>query len=356
MWNQLIDQLEKFPALLWNLMIVGFALLIGFFLRLILAYVVKRGAVNTNFSLTRSIIRRVALPVNIFIPLFVLNLLEDEMRMRHSQMVVVNKLLEILLTLTVSLFLISIIKICEDYVVHKYDLKKPDNLRERKIRTQLQFIRRLAIGLIVTLTLCLIFLSFDNLRRLGTGLLTGVGIGGIIIGIAAQKSLANFLAGLQIAFTQPLRLDDILVIEGEYGHVEEITFTYVVLMIWDERRLILPINYFIEKPFQNWTRTGSQILSAAMLYVDYSVPIDDVRNEFLRFVNNHPLWDKRKAGLQVTNMNDKTVELRCLVSANNSSYAFDLRCAVREHMLGFIQKNYPYSLPKARVAVEPANT
>ncbi len=287
--------------------------------------------------MVRSFIRRLAVPINWFLPLFVLNLLKDELRLRAAQIVVFDKISQVLITLAVCFILIAIVKVAEDFVTHTYDLKKADNLRERKIRTQLQFIRRIAISIIIFITLAIIFLSFDNLRKLGAGLLTGVGIGGIIIGFAAQRSLANFLAGFQIAFTQPLRLDDVVVVEGEWGRVEEITLTYVVIVIWDERRLVLPINYFIEKPFQNWTRTGSNILSAAMFYLDYTVPVEEIRKEFLDFVHKQTLWDKRVATCQVTNLTPMHVELRCLISANNSAHSFDLRCFIREHMLGYIQ-------------------
>ncbi len=354
MWNNIIHYLQHLPNFVWNLLIVAFAVLMGLIIKAILSVFVKRAARHEDFSMTRSIIQRLAPPVTYFLPLLILNFLQDEMRMKLSQQLLFNRALEILITLAVSYMLICIIKVAEDYVYHRYDLKKPNNLRSRKIRTQLQFIRRLSVGIIVLITLCIIFLSFDNLRKLGAGLLTGVGISGIIIGFAAQKSLSNLLAGFQIAFTQPLRLDDVLVVEGEYGRVEEITLTYVVLIIWDERRLILPINYFIEKPFQNWTRTGSQILSAAMIYLDYTVPVEAVRTEFLRLVHNSPLWDKRVSGLQVTNLNERTVELRCLISANTSALSFDLRCYVRENLLNFIQKNYPASLPKTRIEIENA--
>src|SRR6202000_1039478 len=167
--------------------------------------------------------------------------------------------------------------------------QEPDTLKERKIRTQLQFIRRIAISLIIILPACIILLSFNNLRKIGTGLLTGVGVGGIIIGFAAQKSLSNLLAGFQLAFTQPLRIDDVLVVEGEWGRVEEITLTYGVLNIWDQRRLILPINYFIEKPFQNWTRNSADIIGTVFLYLDYTIPLDVLREEFARLLELDPL-------------------------------------------------------------------
>lgn len=205
------------------------------------------------------------------------------------------------------------------------------------------------VAFIILITIAIVLLTFDNVRKIGAGLLTGVGIGGIIIGFAAQKSLGNLLAGFQIAFTQPFRIDDVLVVEGEWGKVEDITLTYVVLNIWDQRRLILPITYFTEKPFQNWTRTTSQLLGTVFLYVDYSCPVDSIRSELGRILTTTDLWDKRVGILQVTDSKEKTVELRVLVSAANSSKAFDLRCYVRENLIKFIQENHSDSLPKIRL-------
>jgi small-conductance mechanosensitive channel len=216
----------------------------------------------------------------------------------------------------------------------------------------LQFVRRLAISLILILTVCFILLSFNNLRRIGTGLLTGVGVGGIIIGFAAQKSLGNFLAGFQIAFTQPLRIDDVLVVEGEWGRVEEITLTYVVLNIWDQRRLILPINYFVEKPFQNWTRNTADIMGTVFLYLDYNVPLDPIREELARLLENDPLWDKRVKVLQVTNTSEKTMEVRALMSASSSGNAFDLRCNIREGLIKYLQTEYPDAFPVDRITLK----
>lgn len=349
MWNDVINYLENLPDALWNLVLVLTAIIVGLLLKVVLSLLLRIGAKNEDYSFTFSVIHRLATPINFFLPLFVLNLLHPLMRLNNKQEFYVDRTLEILLMVCMAVILVGIVKIAEDYVYHHYDLKKADNLRERKIRTQLQFIRKIIIGIIVFITISLILLSFDSLRKLGAGLLTGVGVGGIIVGLAAQRSLSNLLAGFQLAFTQPLRLDDVLVVEGEYGKVEEITLTYVVLLLWDQRRLILPINYFIEKPFQNWTRTGSELLGTAMLYLDYNIPIDALRKEFMRLVEANPLWDKRVAALQVTDIKQSTVEVRCLISANNSSKAFDLRCYLRENMLNFIQANYPESLPQTRV-------
>jgi small-conductance mechanosensitive channel len=297
-------------------------------------------------------VARLGKPFNYFLPLLTFNLLLPFMKVQAAFYPALEKTIEILLTLSFSYVLMGIIKVCEDYVYYSFDIQKADNLKERKIRTQLQFVRRLAISIIIVLTACAILLSFSSLRKIGTGLLTGVGVGGIIIGFAAQRSLGNFLAGFQIAFTQPIRIDDVLVVEGEWGRVEEITLTYVVLKIWDQRRLILPINYFIEKPFQNWTRNSADILGAVFLYLDYTVPVDALRKELTRLLEENPLWDKRVNVIQITNASEKTLEVRALMSAGNSGNAFDLRCDIREGLIRWVLKNYPTSLPVTRAVIE----
>lgn len=301
------------------------------------------------FSLFDIIVRRMGKRILIFVVLLLINFWQPLLPVSAKNHYILDKILDILLTISFAGILISIVKVGQDYFYHKYDINKADNLTERRIRTQIVFLRKLIVAVIVIVTICVILLSFENLRKLGTGLLTGVGVGGIIVGFAAQRSLSNLLAGFQIAFTQPIRIDDALLVEGEYGRVEEITLTYVVVALWDQRRLILPINYFIEKPFQNWTRSTAQLLGTVLLYVDYSIPLEPLREEFNRLVKASPLWDKRVAIVQVTNVTEANVELRVLVSANNSGDAFDLRCYIRENLIAFIQKNYPESLPRTRM-------
>jgi hypothetical protein len=185
----------------------------------------------------------------------------------------------------------------------------------------------------------------------GTGLLTGVGLSGIIIGFAAQRSISNLLAGFQIAFTQPIRIDDIIVAEGESGTVEEITLTYVVLRIWDERRLVLPINYFIERPFQNWTRTSSELLGTVIIYADYNLPIEPVRQELARLLQQSKFWDGRVNALHVTDATENTIQVRALMSGRNSGDVFELRCFVRENLIKFISDNFSDSLPRNRTEI-----
>ena len=345
------DRFNQLPDLVWDFLLAGVAIVIGLILKFMLSLLIRKKPKDGRpaFSVSRSILSRLGKPFSYFLPLIAFNFLLPFMKMKTNVGPVLNKTLEILLTISFANVLIGVVKVFEDYIYHTFDIQKADNLRERKIRTQLQFIRRIAIGLIVILAVCAILLSFNNLRKIGTGLLTGVGVGGIIIGFAAQKSLGNFLAGFQIAFTQPLRIDDVLVVEGEWGRVEEITLSYVVLNIWDQRRLILPINYFVEKPFQNWTRNSADILGTVFIYLDYTMPLDPLRQELTRLLDGDPLWDRRVNLLQVTNASERTMEVRALMSAANSSNAFDLRCHIREGLIRFVQEYYPDSLPVTRL-------
>ncbi len=354
MIEQIQNLSDRIPPYLWNIMIVAAAIITGLLLKFIIIRLMVYYQKRSDYSTFKSIITHLGGPSTWFIPLLMLNFLLDWFIITPKFLPAVNKTLQIALTISFAILLIRTISVFEDYVYHAFDIKKTDNLRERKIRTQLQFVRKIAITLIVILTFSAILLSFESMRRIGAGLITSVGIGGIIAGFAAQKSLSNLLAGFQIAFTQPIRIEDVLIVEGEWGRVEEITLTYVVVCIWDQRRLILPINYFIEKPFQNWTRISADILGTAFIYVDYTLPVEAVRTELTRLLESSPLWDKRVNVLQVTDIKEHTMELRALMSAANSSQAFDLRCFVRENLVTFIQKNYPDSLPKTRAAFAPA--
>ena len=342
----------KMPNYLYNTVLAVGSIVIG----MLISFIGRKlfmffSRIWLNFYIT-SIIKHLQGPINVFLPLLLLNAALNFMRIDKRWLVSFDKLLEITLTILVSLILIRIIKVFEDYFYYKYDLNKVDNLKERKVRTQLQFIRKFAVSLIVVVTAAIVLLSFESMRKIGAGLLTGVGIGGIIIGFAAQKSLGNLLAGFQIAFTQPIRIDDVVIVEGEWGRIEEITLTYVVVSIWDQRRLILPITYFIEKPFQNWTRVSAQLLGTVFLYLDYTVPVPVLRDQLTKILQTHELWDQRVNVVQVTDNKADHIEVRFLMSARTSGEAFDLRCFVREHMITFIRENYPESLPKTRIELQ----
>lgn len=354
---ELIDDFFGYPIpqFVQNIILAFSAILIGGILKFIILKLFKFFSRYWASFQINSIIKHLNGPAGVFIPLLLLNASLSFMVMSKVLRSQFSRILEISLTICIALILIRIIKVFEDHFYHKYDLSKEDNLKERKIRTQMQFIRKFVVSLIVLITIALVLLSFESMRKIGTGLLTGVGVGGIIIGFAAQKSLGNLLAGFQIAFTQPIRIDDVVIVEGEWGRVEEITLTYVVINIWDQRRLILPITYFIEKPFQNWTRVSAQLLGTVFLYLDYTIPIPPLREELTRLLTAHPFWDKRVNVVQVTDNKEQTLEIRFLMSARNSSQAFDLRCHVREEMIAFIKANYPDSLPKTRLEFNGTN-
>jgi small-conductance mechanosensitive channel len=260
----------------------------------------------------------------------------------------VQHLLSLLLIGLISWLLIKAVYVLEDYVVGRFTTEVKDNLRARKIHTQLKVVKRIVIIVVSILALGTMLMTFPKVRQLGTTILASAGIIGLVVGMAAQRTIGTFIAGLQIAVTQPIRIDDVVIVENEWGRIEEITLTYVVVKIWDLRRLILPITYFIEKPFQNWTRTTADILGTVYVYVDYTVSIDAIREHLQQILNNSELWDGKVCVLQVTNTTERTIELRALMSAADASTAWSLRCHVREKLVDFIQKNYPQALPKLR--------
>ncbi len=233
-----------------------------------------------------------------------------------------------------------------------YDISKEDNLHSRKIYTQFNILEKVIIFIIIIGAIGLILLSFDSIRKFGVGLFASAGVAGIILGLSAQKVVGALLAGIQIAITQPFRIDDAVVVEGEWGWIEEINLTYVVVRVWDKRRLVLPSSYFLEKPFQNWTRNNADIMGTIFLYTDYNIPFDDLRTELTRLLEGSELWDGKVNVLQVTESKETTVESRILVSAKNSPMAWDLRVYIREKMIAYIQKNYPDSLPRTRIVME----
>lgn len=247
---------------------------------------------------------------------------------------------------------IKLVVIIRKLITSRYELEAKDNLRARQVETQLRVLERIATFIIVVVAAAGMLMTFEQVRQIGVSVLASAGLIGIVVGFAAQRSLGNLIAGIQIAITQPIRLDDVVIVEGEWGRIEEITLTYVVVRIWDQRRLIIPINYFIERPFQNWTRTTAELLGTVYIYTDYTVPLSEVREELHRILEDSELWDKRVWGVQVTNTTERSVELRALMSTQDSSSAWELRCHVREKLLDFLQENYPESLPRVRLELD----
>ncbi|WP_342741661.1 mechanosensitive ion channel family protein [Brevundimonas viscosa] len=236
--------------------------------------------------------------------------------------------------------------------MRRFNIQTEDNLVARKHITQTRILQKVAKVVIALVTLGLALMTIAGFRQWGVSILASAGVVGIIAGFALQPVLTNLLAGIQIAMTQPIRIDDAVIVEGEWGTVEEITSTYVVVKLWDWRRMVLPLTHFIQKPFQNWTRETARLIGTAVLYVDYEAPIDRLRAELERICRESPLWDGDVVSLQVTDITDRVAQVRCLASGRNGAVVFDLRCDIREKMLAFMRDQCPEALPRDRLALE----
>jgi small-conductance mechanosensitive channel len=235
-----------------------------------------------------------------------------------------------------------------DLYLRRYWLDLPDNLLARKHITQVRILERVVAVMIVFVTIGFALLTFDAVRQFGVTLFASAGVAGIIAGLAARPVLSNFFAGVQIAVSQPIRIDDAVIVENESGTIEEITFSYVVVKLWDLRRMVVPLSYFIEKPFQNWTRTGGELIGSIFFYVDPTAPVEAIREKLMAIVTQSKLWNGKVANLQVSDCKETSVELRALVSADTAAAVWDLRCEVREKLIDFLQRDYPTALPRRR--------
>jgi small-conductance mechanosensitive channel len=253
-----------------------------------------------------------------------------------------------------TVLLIRAVLAVEAMVGNRSEVLRYDEYKKRRVQTRVQMLRRLVVFFVLVGAVAAILLNFQEVRQIGTGLLASAGLAGVIAGFAAQKSLSTVIAGLQIAITQPMRIDDEVVVEGEWGTIEEITLTYAVIRVWDQRRLIVPITYFLEKTFQNWTRDSSDLIGTVFFYADFQIPIDELRAETLRVVEASSLWDKRVFVVQVTDFKSDSVEIRILASAASARKLFDLRCEIRENILRFLQQRYPQSFPRVRTTFSRA--
>lgn len=231
------------------------------------------------------------------------------------------------------------------------DITVEDNLAARRRTTRVRILNRIAQVTILFLTLAFMLLAIPGVRAVGVTLVASAGLAALAIGAAAQPALKNLIAGIQMAFTEPVRLDDVVIVEGEWGRIEEIRLTYVVVRIWDDRRLVVPVSHFLEKPFQNWTRERAELLGTVYVHVDHAADVGRIREAFVAAVEANSLWDKRVATLQVTGQSVDALELRGLVSAKDAGTAWDLRCAVREAITDFLRREMPGALVRSRMRI-----
>ncbi|MGH8497071.1 MAG: mechanosensitive ion channel family protein [Gammaproteobacteria bacterium] len=345
------DIVAELPARLENAAILAGAALAGYLAYGVLRWTLRLATTHAADFIVTPLIQRCRAPVSLLLPLvaFYLALPLTGIRTETGW---VRHVTQIALIMAVTWLLVRLLRVAEDIIAGRLELQAADNLHARAVQTQFRILRNVLVSLVVVLGITGVLLTIDRFREFGAGLLASAGIASIVVGLAAQRTLGNLFAGFQIAISQPIRFDDVLVVEGQWGRVEEITLTYVVLRCWDLRRLVVPISYFLDKPFENWTRRTANLLGPVLLYVDYTVDVVAVREELKRIAAASDLWDGDVCALEVTDADSQSVQLRALVSARNSSQVWDLRCEVREKLIAFIQREYPDALPRTRTTLE----
>lgn len=264
----------------------------------------------------------------------------------------VQRITGMALIATVSWLLVRCVRGLGRAVVEAHPIGVADNLHARRIHTQARVLTRTVVGVIVLVGGSLMLMALPGVRQVGASLLASAGVVGIVAGFAARPVLGNLIAGLQIGLTQPIRIDDVVIVEGEWGVIEEITGAYVVVRVWDQRRLVVPLQYWVEKPFQNWTRASAELIGTVFIWVDYGMPLVPLREALQRACESSPDWDHRLCLLQVTEAGERAMQLRALVTAADASKAWNLRCHVREALVDFMQREHPQFLPRLRAEAD----
>jgi small-conductance mechanosensitive channel len=327
------------------------AIAAGFAVHLIAFSAFRRVAGKTGSIIDDSLVKHGRRPARVLLPLTAAMMALPFLPVSSEVIGVIRHVALLCLIAAAAWLVVSLTAVFDDVFLAKYRIDTKDNLAARQVRTKTYVLRRVIVIGITVVALSLMLMTFPSIRNVGVSLFASAGVAGLALGMAARPMLSNVIAGIQIAMTEPISIDDVVIVEGEWGWIEEIRSTYVVVRIWDLRRLVVPLSYFIERPFQNWTRRTADILGTVFLYTDYTVPVEDVRQELLRVLQSSNLWDGKAWGLQVTNATERTMELRALMSAGDSGKAWDLRCYVREQLIGFLQERHPQSLPRVRAEV-----
>ncbi|MGX9719223.1 mechanosensitive ion channel family protein [Stenotrophomonas acidaminiphila] len=328
---------------------LGAAILAGFVVWMLMLWLFRRTQ-GRDYRRAR-IVRVVSLPLAFFLPLLFLEMALGATPLQGRALQATQQLLHVGVVACLTWLLVRAVAAGERAILRSHPIEVADNLAARRIQTQARVLSRVLMGAIVLCGVAVVLLTFPQVRQVGKTLLASAGIVGLVAGIAARPVFGNLIAGLQIALTQPIRLDDVVIVEGEWGRIEEIGSSYVVVRIWDERRMVVPLSWFIENPFQNWTRRSADLLGTAFLWLDYRTPVAAVRAELERICRGTPLWDGRVCVTQVTETSEHAIQVRLLVSARSSGDAFDLRCIVRERMIEFLAREHPHALPRLRAEI-----
>jgi small-conductance mechanosensitive channel len=332
-----------------SVVILILAALLGFLLAAAIMFLVSRIAAFEKTRLLAAIATRCAAPLRVFLPVLTMSAVLPGLDISTGLGAQLPRIFTVLGVALAGWLAIRAVRGFVEYFVSAYSIDHSDNLQARQMQTQIRVLGRVMVFVVYVATTAGVLMSIPSIRHIGVSIFASAGIAGLALGLAARPALSNLIAGIQIALTQPIRLEDAVVVEGEWGWIEEIHMTFVVVRIWDLRRLVLPISYFIEKPFQNWTRTTADILGSVMLYMDYSVPVDEIRAEFARALRESAYWDRKVEVVHVTDCTEKTMQIRLLMSAGNSPDAWELRCEVRERLISYLQRHHPQSLPRIRL-------
>jgi len=325
---------------------LGISLLLGVLAWALFAWLARRTR-GKDYRRAR-ITRILSLPLAFVLPLVFLRAGLEATPLKDEQLALIRQVLHVGIVGCVTWLLVRVVNGIVAAILRDHRIDVADNLAARQIHTQARVLGRVAAGLVIVVGVSVELLQFDEVRQLGKTLLASAGIIGLVAGIAAKSVFGNLIAGLQIALSQPIRLDDVVIVEGEWGRIEEITSSFVVVHIWDERRMVVPLTWFIENPFQNWTRRSADMLGTVFLWLDYRTPMAAVRAETERICKGDPRWDGRVCIAQVTDTSETAIQVRLLMSTRSSGDAFDLRCVVRERVLDFLAREYPYALPRQR--------
>lgn len=311
-------------------------------------YVLRKAVARTPSRSDDVLIHRLARPGRWLMVAMVLIALLPVFAASETFTAGMRRLFGLAIPALVGWLVVALFGALRDIVQARADISVADNLRARRKRTRADILYRIAVFLVLLVTFCMMLMSIPSVRNIGLTLIASAGLAGLAVGAAAQPALKNLIAGVQMAFTEPIRIDDVVIMDGEWGRIEQIRLTYVVVKVWDERRLIVPVSKFLESSFQNWTRETSQILGTALLQVDLTADVKRIRARLEEVVRSNANWDGRVVGLQVTELYPTHMELRALVSAADAGKAFDLRCDVREAMMRFLSDEMPDALPKRR--------
>jgi small-conductance mechanosensitive channel len=345
--------MEFWNTWIWAVVLIGTAIAVALLVHGLAYRLLTRFVDRTETTLDNSVVRRTRRPARFGVPLLAVLFVLPNAPMSDALRGTIGHVVSIGLIGCVAWVVLAFVDVLEDLMSARYRIDTADNLEARRVATQVQVLRRVAFVVVSILAVSVALMTFPTIRQIGASLLASAGLAGLVVGMAMRPTLSNLLAGIQIALTQPIRLQDAVIVEGEWGWIEEITTTYVVVKIWDLRRLVLPLTYFVERPFQNWTRTTAMLLGSVYLHVDYTVPVDEVRAELRRILESTDLWLGGVCVLQVSDARTHTVELRALADAKDSGTAWDLRCLIREKLIAFIGERYPHALPRSRVELEP---